>query len=127
MNDAPLFEIVSADAGVQALFGTNPCRVFPFGDTRIQGDKVTKPYAVFQLAGGTPENNLSDRPKSDFVDIQIDVYGKTVATTKAAQKAIEEAIELDCHIVRLLSAAIEPDTKLYRSSFQTQWNVKREP
>jgi hypothetical protein len=125
MNDAPFFQTVKDDAGVQAIFGTNPCRIFPFGYTQTKGDKVTKPYAVFQQVGGSPDNNLSDRPKSDEIEIQVDVYAPKVADVKAAANAIETAIELDCHVVKIMGAVIEPETKLYRSTFLTQWRVNR--
>lgn len=125
MNNAPFFEIVSADAGVQAIFGVNPCRIYPFEYAQTKGDKLTKPYATFQLSGGGPANNLSQRPDSDMIDLQIDVYASTVADTKAAADAIEYALELNCHIMRLLTGTIEPETKLYRSSFITQWHVNR--
>jgi len=125
MNNAPFFEIVQADPAVQAIFGTNPCRIYPFEYAVTKGDQLTKPYATFQLSGGSPNNNLSKRPDSDIIDLQIDIYGRTVTETKAAANAIEEAIELDCHIMRLLTGTIEPETKLYRTSFQTQWHTAR--
>jgi hypothetical protein len=125
MNNAPFFDIVKNNAGVQAIFGTNPVRIYPFEYAQTKGDQLTKPYATFQLSGGRPENNLSDRPKSDYVDLQIDIYGTKVKETKDAADAIETAVELDCYIVRLLSGSIENETKLYRSTFLTSWFVGR--
>lgn len=126
MNDAPFFTIVSADAGVQAIFGSAPCRVFPFDYAVTKGDKITKPYAVFQLTGGSPSNNLSRRPDSDTIDLQVDVYGTTVAETRDAADAIEYAIEEDCYVMRVMSEKVENETKLYRTTFTTQWFVPRE-
>lgn len=126
MNNAPFFEIVSVSAAVQAIFGSNPVRIFPFEYAQTKGDKLTKPYATFQLTGGNPDNNLSDRPDSDSIDLQIDVYATTVEDTREAANAIEYAIELDCHIMRIMNEQIDGPTKLYRTTFSTQWFVSRE-
>lgn len=126
MNNAPFFEIVSNDSGVTAIFGDDPVRIFPFEYAQINGNQLTAPYATYQLSGGNPNNNLSQRPDSDSVDLQIDVYGTNVTETKNGANALESAIELDCHIMRLLSGSIEPETKLYKTTFITQWFVSRE-
>lgn len=126
MNNAPFFEIVSASAAVKAIFGSDPVRIFPFDYAQTKGDKLTKPYATFRLTGGEPDNNLSDRPKSDTIDLQIDVYGRQVDDTRNAANAIEYAIELDCHIMRIMNEQIDGQTKLYRTTFLTQWFVSRE-
>ena len=125
MNDAPFFTLVAADSDVQAIFGTSPVRVYPFDYAVTKGDKLSKPYATFQLTGGLPANNLSDRPCSDSIDLQVDIYGTTVAETRAAANAIEYAIELDCQITRIMSESIEGATKLYRTTFLTQWFINR--
>jgi len=125
MNDAPFFTLAAADSGVQAIFGVNPTRIFPFDYAVTKGDLLTKPYAVFQLTGGVPTNNLSARPDSDSIDLQVDIYGTTVSETREAANAIEYAIELNCHITRVMSEKIEGATKLYRTTFITEWFVDR--
>lgn len=125
MNEAPFFTIASADSGVTDIFGVSPCRIHPFDYAVTKGDKITKPYATFQLSGGIPANNLSARPDFDTIDLQIDVYGTDVASTREAANAIEYAIELDCHIMRLMTEVLEAPTKLYRTTFMTQWFVPR--
>lgn len=59
---APIFALLSANAGVTALLGTSPCRAYPFGNAP---DQVTKPYITWQTIGGNPENYLKDSPNID--------------------------------------------------------------
>ena len=125
MNDAPFFTLAAANSGVQAIFGVDPTRIFPFDYAVTKGDKLTKPYAVFQLTGGIPANNLSARPQFDSIDLQVDIFGTTVDECRVAANTIEEAIELDCYITRVMSEKIEGETKLYRTTFLTQWFVNR--
>jgi len=70
----PIFAVCSSNPGVQAALGSSPCRVFMFGHAP-QG--TTKPYAVWQLIGGSPENYLATRPDADNWSLQIDVYATT--------------------------------------------------
>lgn len=48
----PLFKVCSQDPGVTALLGTDPVRLYPWGEAP-QG--VAKPYATYQGAAGAPE------------------------------------------------------------------------
>ncbi|EPN30837.1 hypothetical protein A245_45243, partial [Pseudomonas syringae pv. actinidiae ICMP 19096] len=50
---APIFAVCAADPAVQALLGTSPTRLYPFGEAP---EGVAKPYAVWQVIGGNPEN-----------------------------------------------------------------------
>ena len=68
---APIFAVCSASAQVKALIGSNPVRLYLFGEAP-QG--VTYPYAVWQSVGGTPENFLAGRPDADSYTTQVDVY-----------------------------------------------------
>ena len=118
----PIFEVCKANAGVVALLGSNPLRLYPFGEAP-QG--VLTPYAVWQQVGGSPENYLAGRPDIDGFSQQVDVYGKTAAEVRAVAMAIRDAIELRAHIVAWRGESRDPETKNYRSSFDGDWFVHR--
>src|SRR5690606_39848770 len=62
MNTPPIFRLCAAAAGVKALLGTAPVRLFLFGEAP---EGVQKPYAVWQVVGGSPENYLAGRPDAE--------------------------------------------------------------
>lgn len=62
MKSPPLFPLCASDSSVTALLGTNPVRLFMFG---MAPQGVQKPYAVWQMVGGSPESYLSGRPDSE--------------------------------------------------------------
>lgn len=119
---APIFEVCAANAGVTALIGTSPTRLYPFGEAPAT---VVKPYAVWQTIGGLPENYLSNRPDIDLFSIQIDVYADTAVSARAVAKAIRDAIEDQAYVTRWSGESTEPDTKLKRFSFDVDWHVHR--
>jgi len=118
----PIFVLCFADTGVKTLLGTAPLRVFPFG-AAPQG--VAKPYAVWQLVTGSPENYLAGRPDAEGHTLQIDVYGDTAASARAALSAIEAAIELDALVARYGGESRDPETQNYRASMDVDWIVYR--
>lgn len=119
----PIFPTCSADAGVTALLGTNPTRLFPFGQAP---EGVALPYAVWRtIPGGGPENYLADRPDIDSATLQVDVYAATPGDTTAVAEALRDAIELTAHIVRWGGDDTDPDTGHYHTSFDVDWWVHR--
>jgi len=58
----PVFSTAVAASAVTALLGTNPTRLYLFGEAP-QG--VAKPYAVWQTVAGSPENYLGTLPDID--------------------------------------------------------------
>jgi hypothetical protein len=118
----PIFATCAADSGVQAVLGTNPCRLYPFG-TSTQG--VTKPYAVWQAVGGSPENFINQVPDIDSYTLQIDCYATTAAAVREVAEALRDAIEPVAHVVSWRGEDYETDTKLYRYSFDVDWFVHR--
>lgn len=119
---APIFEVCSADPAVTALLGVAPTRLFPFGEAP---EGVAKPYAVWQLVTGSPENYLAGRPDIDDYTLQVDVYAETGAAARAVTKAISHAVELKANIARWGDESKDTETKLYRSSFDIDWLVPR--
>ncbi|RMV77775.1 DUF3168 domain-containing protein, partial [Pseudomonas amygdali] len=84
-----------------------------------------KPYAVWQVITGSPENYLAGRPDIDGFTLQVDVYAATGAQARAVTDAISHAIELKAYVVRWGGESKDTETKLYRSSFDIDWLVPR--
>jgi hypothetical protein len=122
MPAAPIFSVSVADPGTQALLGTKPHRLYPFGEAP---QDVAKPYAVWQLVTGSPENYLAGRPDLDGYTLQVDVYADTGASARAVTDAISHAIELHAYVARWGGESRDAATKLYRSSFDVDWLVPR--
>lgn len=114
----PLFAVCAADAGVTALLGESITRLFPFGDAP---ENVAKPYAVYQVLNGLPENYLGEPPDIDEWNIQIDVYALSEASATAVQKALRRALEAHCHVTRLGGTGTEPSTQLKTTGFDVSW------
>lgn len=114
----PLFAICAANAGVTALLGVGPTRLFPFGKAP---ENVAKPYAVYQVLNGVPENYLDEPPDVDDWNIQIDIYGTTPASVTAVLNALRRALEPHCYIERLGGTSTEPNTQLETTSFDVSW------
>lgn len=122
MSYPPVFATVRAWPAVLTLLGSTTTRVWPFG----QGPQApAKPYVVWQVVAGLPENYLGDRPDIDQYTIQFDVYADTAASARLVGDAIRDAIELQCHIVSWRGESRDTDTQLYRISFDADWLVKR--
>lgn len=119
---APLFKRCATNADVTALLGTDPVRVFPFGLAPLN---VMKPYAVWQVVGGTPENLLAGRPSIERQLLQIDVYADSAEQARTVLATIEHAIELECYVTRYSGESRDPDTQSYRSSMDVDWLVPR--
>lgn len=118
----PVFATCYASATVKALIGTTPCRLYPYGDAP-QG--VTKPYAVWQLVTGVPENYLGQVPDIDSYTTQIDVYALTSDSARAVATALRNAIEPVAHVVRWGGESRDYETQNYRISFDVDWFVER--
>ena len=114
----PLFAVCAADPGVTALLGVNPTRLFPFGDAP---ENVAKPYAVYQVLNGVPENYLGEPPDIDEWNIQIDVYASSVTSALAVQAAMRRALEAHCYVTRLGGTGTEPSTQLKNTSLDVSW------
>jgi hypothetical protein len=122
MPAAPIFAVCAADVGVRALLGITPHRLYPFGEAP---EGVIKPYAVWQLVTGSPENYLAGRPDLDGFTLQVDVYAVTATSARAVTDAIAHAIELNAYVVRWGGESKDTATNLYRSSFDVDWLVPR--
>jgi hypothetical protein len=90
---APVYAILSADAGVTALVGT---RIYPYGI--IPQEVTTFPVIVYQTISGTTENVLLGTSSADQERVQIDCWGDASAGAPGAQadavySAVRAALE----------------------------------
>lgn len=118
----PIFQLCAGDAGVKSALGSNPVRLYPFGQAP-QG--VVLPYAVWQIVSGGPENYLGNLPDVDSYTVQVDVYADGASSVRSAAKALRDAIEPHAHIVGWRGESRNPDTQRYRLSFDVDWFVHR--
>jgi len=119
---APIFEVCAADSAVTTLLGAAPTRLYPFGEAP---QDTIKPYVVWQMITGSPENYLAGRPDVDGFTLQVDAYAPTGSQVRAIAEAIRNAIELKANIVRWGGESKDPATKIYRYSFDVDWFVQR--
>ncbi|HFQ5326181.1 TPA: DUF3168 domain-containing protein [Vibrio vulnificus] len=122
MNTAPIFSICKQDPVVTSLLGESPLRLYLFG---LAPQNPVKPYAVWQVIGGQPENYIDGRPDIDGFSLQIDVYGNSVSEVREVSGAIRHAIELDCVLTSYRGESRDEETMNYRSGFDVDWLVDR--
>ncbi|MBH3451298.1 DUF3168 domain-containing protein [Pseudomonas putida] len=119
----PIVQACLQSPAVTALLGAGTgMRLYSFGEAE-QG--VTKPYAVWQIVSGSPENYLAGRPDLDSFTLQVDVYATTGDKARQVRDAIRDAIELDAYVTRWGAEGRDPETENYRASFDVDWMVHR--
>lgn len=120
---APIFETCSRDPVVTGLLGTGAdMRLYSFGEAP---DKVARPYVVWQVINGNPENYLAGRPDTDGFTLQVDVYASTGTSARQVRAALRNTIELQAYIARWGREERDSTTKNYRVSFDVDWMVPR--
>lgn len=118
----PIFSVCSAVTAVTDLLGAAPCRLYLFG-AAPQG--VAKPYAVWQLIGGAPDNCLGDLPDLDGFSVQVDVYATSASGARSVAQALRDAIEPHAYITAWLPDRKDPDTGNYTIGFSVDWLLNR--
>lgn len=128
MNTAPIFQVCRNDPAVHdALWWESApdgpeLKLYMFG---MAPQNVQKPYAVWQVVGGFPENYLAGRPDAERHSLQIDVYANSASQARSVLAAIEHAIELNCYVTRYGGESKDPETGSYRSSMDVDWHTYR--
>lgn len=117
----PFFDTVKGSTAVKAAFGNSP-RIFPHG---MADQNTVAPYCTFQIITGSPENFLHDRPDVDAFTLQVDVYAKTAQAASDGAKAIRDAVEGVAYITAWRGQFKDPDTTLFRYSFDVDWLTPR--
>ena len=122
---APIFKLLNASDEVKAfLKSDNKLRAYEFG---LAPDAPQKPYLVWQDISGVPQNHLDCPAQTDHIVIQIDIYTLEPLQLRAIREAVRKALELDnsCTVTSLRGNEREPETKLYRTGFDSNWFVDR--
>lgn len=118
----PVFELVAASTDVKNKLGTDPVRVYLFGEAPPNS---LKPYCVWQSAYGQPQNFLGQLPDMDFYGVQVEVFAKTADAAREAAQPLRDAFEPAGHIVRWGGEFRDPDTKDYVFSFDVEFFKER--
>lgn len=120
----PIFSLATASSDVVALLGKgSTVRLYLFGEAPAQ---VAKPYVVWQLVGGSPENLLAGVPNLDNYQVQLDVYADSAAVARQVQRALMAAYEPQAYVVSYNFEMREPDTRLYRVCFTVEFMTPRD-
>lgn len=121
---APIFTTLNADTAVVALLQSagGQLRVYPAGEAP---QDVVKPYLTYQQITGLPNNYLGQVPDADEFGNQFDIYGRTLDEVVLVGKAVRDAVEKVAYITAWLGTSREPDTRLYRLSFEVDWYTDR--
>lgn len=120
----PVFATAAASPAVTALLGSNPVRLYLFGEAP---QNVTKPYAVWQTVSGFPYNKLHDVPGADHYTLQIDAYALNASSARAVAEALRDAIEPTAYVVIWRGESKDVATGNYRYSFDVDWTLNRGP
>jgi hypothetical protein len=117
-----VFPLLAADSDCEALLGSMPMRVYPFGEAP---QHVTLPYVTWQTVAAIPENYVDCPPDIDSITVQLDVWGATQGSVAEVRDAVRNALEYDAHVVALNFEGREPDTRLYRVSLTVDFWTER--
>ncbi len=112
----PLIQpLLQADAGVRSHFG-DPIRVWP----RHAPLNAALPYATWDVVGGSPMAQLSDRPPADDWRVRITVWGAHASQANAAAVAIRDVVERSGSVVGQNPTPDDDDTGAFGISFDVR-------
>lgn len=115
----PIYQLARNDAAVTALLGSPNPRFYPFGQA---SQNTTRPYAVWQVIYGNPDNSLSCAPKEDLYGVQVDAYAGDADSARAVAAALRNAVEADHNpVVSYNGEFWEQNTGLWRVSFTAEF------
>lgn len=104
------FTLLNASNPVKALLGSNPLRVFPAGRAP---EETQRPYAVYSIYNGNPENYLNQAPDIDNNGIQVSIYADTYAEMAGCFTAVRDALQNDAHMISYTTPDQDADTNLF--------------
>ena len=79
---------------------------------------MTAPYVTWSLVGAAPEQNLSDLPTHDRMQVQVDCYSLDDTEVVTLATAVRDAIEPSAAMTAIVVDQREPETGLYRMALQ---------
>lgn len=110
-----LFPILNGSAPVKLLLGANPLRVYPWGRAPAN---VKKPYVVYSVYNGNPENYLAQAPDIDNKGTQLNIYSDNSNNLEMCYLAIRNALEPHAHMTSFSTPALDVDTDLFSCSME---------
>lgn len=103
---------LTASPTVTALVGT---RIYRHG---AAPQNVTAPYVTWFVVSGTPENSISETPRIDNFNVQVDCWSNNTGTgdaqVEAVAEAVRDALEPYAHCTGYLINERDFDTQRYR-------------
>ena len=113
----PCFDLFKASVGLVAIVGD---RIFQ----TVAAEQAAQPYLVWNITTAVPANVLGSTPREDDQRITVSVYARDQGAARRGIQFAADAVEDDLgDIVFGPWDTFEPDTKLYRYSFDVEvWN-----
>lgn len=115
----PVYSTLRASSAVVDIVGD---RIGQHGE--IEQD-AARPYITWQLIGGVPENQLSDVPDTDLIQVQLNCWHATSAGVEALAEAARDAVEPYAHITGYPVDQREAETRLHWIAIQVDWWLNR--
>lgn len=116
----PIYRLVAADAACLAVLGTPP-RCY-FGRAT---ENAARPYVVWHMAGGTPENVMDGTPPHDHVAGQVDFVADDQESLIATITAVRTAIERVGYVTSYNPGGVNDQTGRLEYSFDAEFHVPR--
>jgi len=110
-----IYSTLKASSAVTAIVGSSPMRAYGHGNAP---QDTEKPYIVYSVYSGSPENNLSDIADIDLYSLQIDCYHQTDSGVESLASAVRDSMEGIGYLTGVPIDEREQDTKLFRIAMQ---------
>lgn len=105
-----LFTILNASPQVKLLLGNNPLRVYP---SNRAAQNSPKPYAVYSVYNGLPENYLGDAPDIDNKGTQITIFADTADSLEKCYKIVQKTLEPHAYMTNFATDDVDTETDLF--------------
>lgn len=114
-----LYQILSNNTTVNTIISG---RVYRHGSAP---QMTEKPFIIWQLTSGSPENTLGNIPDIDSLSIQVDCYHQTDAGVIELATAVRDTLEPLAHMTGIPVDQREDETRLYRMTLEFDWWLYR--
>lgn len=110
MNPPIFLLLAKCDQVTNMIQADGIIRAYQFG---VAPEEPTFPYVTWQGVGGSPFNNLDDRPSGDRTLTQIDIYDTQSDRIYDLVKAVRYAVELECNVTAFRDLSKDATTGVY--------------
>jgi hypothetical protein len=118
----PIYTLLQASSDVRSLLRARP-RLYRHCEAP---QDETRPYAVWLIVSGIPENTLSESPAVDRDTVQLDIYTKGDAECETVAKAVRDQMETVTYMTAWRNPPRETETRLYRISMDFDYWLPRD-